>query len=221
MIPQPITNPDFGLRVHTAYDLEKTLVAFIKQLFDFQRMDNSGVNFLQPDTVPFDYTQRAQGLEGKVKPQVVRGRVPRTVAGQLAVDQLPDVPAIIVQAISARVILEKSSTQKTVTVRILVNSYDENPDSQGYQDCLNMVETLEIALTQIGLGVLNMAYPIELPLEWSMIEHNTFPHFIAEMTTTWILPAGRVMPDEDVFGIVPAEHIHLNVEMDPNLQIFP
>ena len=218
-LPQPITNPDFGVRALSAYDLEKTLVAFITQIFsDAYRLDNPKLNLAQPDTVPFDPTGRAQTLEQKVPPQVVRGRVPRSVTGEIEVDKLPDVPAIIIQAVAGTV--EKDQTN--VTVRILLNAYDENPNSGGYQDLTNMLEALSIALTSYGQGAIDHAYPIILPIEWKHIEAHTFPHFIAEMTTHWQLPSGRPMPDL-LEGIIPAEQIAIRTQFDnfpPNPEVY-
>jgi hypothetical protein len=197
------------------------LVAFIKQLFSEQRLDNPTLNLAQqpgafpksydPDQPPvsFDPTARAQTLALKVAPRVVRGQVPRSVTGEIAVDRLPDSPAIIVQAVSAHVFTEDSHNQKTVTVRILVNAYDENPDSGGYQDCINMVESLEIALMQSR--VLDESYPLVMPIDWKLIEADTFPHFIAEMTTQWQLPAGRPMPDIDSWLMAPGEGLEFSL----------
>jgi hypothetical protein len=162
--------------------------------------------------VPYDPTGRAQTLYLKVPPRVVRGRIPRTVTGEILVDRLPDVPAIIVQATSARVFLADSHTQKAVTVRIFINAYDENPDSAGYQDCQNMAETIEMALTTAGMGALDQAYPIVLPIEWKLNENDTFPHFIAEMTTTWQLPAGRPSPDL-LESMIPGERIDVGMSV--------
>jgi hypothetical protein len=36
------------------------------------------------------------------------------------------------------------------TVRIMVNAYDENLNSGGYQDVQNMLEAMSIALTSYG-----------------------------------------------------------------------
>jgi hypothetical protein len=99
-------------------------------------------------------------------------------------------------------------------VRILINAYDENPDGGGYQDVQNMVETIATAFTSYGQAGIDQAYPIELPMEWKLIEADTFPHYIAEMTTQWVLPAGRPLPDSETFGIVPAEHIDLRGQYD-------
>jgi len=220
--PTPVFDVDLGIRTHTSYDLEKTLVAFIQNLFeDAYRLDNPEVNFLQPATVPFDYTQRAEALEGKQPPQVRRGRVPRTVTGEINVDELPNFPAIIVQTISASV----RASDTLLTVRIFANAYDENPNSGGYQDCINMMEVMAIAFTSFGQGALDKAYPIVMPFEWKVLEPHTFPHFIGEMLTVWQLPSSRPMPDmdADLFpGIrTPAEHIELRGEYDPGLQTPP
>jgi len=199
--PIPISTD--AIRLHTAYDLEVTLVTFLERIFIGQRLDNPTLNLAQPDVVPFDYTQRAQTLELKQPPRVVRGRVPRTLTGEIALDKLPDVPNIIVQATKAKV----ENTETVVTVKILFSAYDENADSQGYQDCLNMIETAAIALTSFGQGAIDAAYPIVMPIEWNLIEADCFPHFVAEMTTLWELPSARPLPDADKFGIVPNEHL--------------
>lgn len=222
MVPEPVTPPeaDFGRRAQSAFDLERTLVEFLTRLFaDAYRLDNPTLNLAQatqpthpivvgPDEqVTYDPTERAATLYLKQPPRVVRGRVPRTVTGEIAVDKLPDVPAIIVQAISAKV----ENNQTEVTVRILANAYDENPDSGGYQDVLNMIEAMAIALTSFGQQALDQAYPIIMPLEWKLVEADTFPHYIGEMTTLWQLPSGRPMPDTPN-GIIPAEHIEFRAE---------
>jgi hypothetical protein len=228
-LPEPVTPPerDFGRRVQSAFDLEVTLVGFLTKLLDAQRLDNPTLNLAQatgvdpraeppqprivhdPDEPPvsFDPAERMQTLALKVAPRVVRGRVPRTVTGEIALDKLPDCPHVIVQAIKAKV-----ETQSTlVTVRMLFSTYDENPDGSGYQDCLNLIETAALALTSYGQQAIDQAYPIQLPIEWSLVEPDCFPHFVGEMTTTWELPSARPLPDPEVFGIVPAENIETRV----------
>ena len=211
MSPEPVTTEaeEFNVRPKSLYDLEVTLVKFLKRMFGVYRLDNPTLNLAQPtgepfvqpleprmvvdpdNVVPYDYTGRAQTLKLKVAPRIVRGRVPRTVTGEILVDKLPDVPAIIVQVMSARV--EVDST--IVTLRILVNCYDENPDSGGYQDVLNIVEAISLALTSFGQAGIDKSYVITLPINWTLVEADTFPHYIAEMVTTWEFPSGRPMPD--------------------------
>jgi hypothetical protein len=208
--PQPITSPDFGVRARSYYDLEKTLVAFIEQIFeDSYRLDNPAVNLGQPDETPYDYTERAQSLVAKVPPQVLRGRIPRSVVGEIAADKLPNIPAVIVQATGATV----ETNETFATVRIIVSAYDENPDSQGYQDVTNMVEAIAIALTSFGQAAIDQAYPIVMPLEWKLDERDTFPHFVAEITTKWELPSGRPMPDL-VESITPSEAVELGLRLE-------
>jgi len=189
-------------------DLEKTLVTFIGNLFkDAYRLDNPGLNLVQPAQVPFDPVGRAQTLVAKVPPQVVRGRVPRTVSGEIDVNALPNFPAILVQAIKAKV--QNDCTH--VTVRIFANAYDEDPKSQGYQDVNNMLEVMAIALTSFGQAALDASYPIVMPIEWEYVDANVFPHFIGEMITVWELPSGRPMPDPDGC-FKPAEHLDVHLE---------
>jgi hypothetical protein len=228
--PEPVTPAirDF-LRAQSIYDLEVTLVKFLQRFLGVLRLDNPALNLAQqpgrfpksydPDEPPvsFDPEARAQTLYLKVPPTVERGQVPRTVTGEIAVDKLPDHPSITVQAISARVTLMDSHTEKLVTVRVFVSNYDENPDGSGYQDTQNMMESIEIALTSFGQQGIDESYPIQLPLEWKLVEADTFPHFIGEMTTQWRLPSGRPMPDIDpwLFG-APGERFDVGVtEMAP------
>jgi hypothetical protein len=224
MVPEPVTPAaeDLGRRAQSVYDLEVTLVKFLQRLFVSYRLDNPTLNLAQatalqhpivvdPDNVvPYDPAERAQTLMLKVPPRIERGRVPRTVTGEIAVDKLPDCPAIIVQVVSAKVEMDRSNTVRIVTVRVLVNAYDENPDSGGYQDVLNMVEAIDIAFTSFGQQAIDQAYPIVLPIEWKLIEADTFPHYIAEITTQWQLPAGRPMPDSES-GIIPGESLQFQV----------
>lgn len=191
----------------TAFGLEQALVRFITTLFGgTYRLDNPTLNLAQPDVVPFDPTERAQTLEQKRAPRVVRGRIPRTITGEVAADKLPDTPNIIVQAVSAKV--ETPST--FVMARILFSAYDENADSQGYQDVLNMIEATAIALTSFGQGALEESFPIVLPLEWKMIEEDVFPHFIGELSAKFELPSARPLPDlAECF--IPAEHIEAHL----------
>lgn len=204
----PIPRSAGDIRLHTAFDLEKTLVTFLTRIFSGQRLDNPTLNLAQPEVVPFDYEQRAQTLTLKQPPQVVRGRIPRTLTGEIAIDKLPDCPNIVVQATKATV----ENTDTHVTVKLMFSAYDENPESQGYQDVLNMIEAAAIALTSYGQGALDAAYPIVMPIEWTIIEADCFPHFVGEMTTVWQLPSARPLPDAETFGIVPAEHIEMRVE---------
>lgn len=222
MIPEPVTPPenDTGRRAQSIYDLEATLCRFLERLLTPYRFDNPTLNLAQatapshpvvvdPDeVVPYDPTERAQTLAYKVPPRVERGRVPRTVTGEIEVDKLPDCPAVIVQAVAAKI--ENDCTH--ATVRILVNAYDEDPDSGGYQDVANISEAIWLALTSYGQQGIDKAYPIVMPIEWKLLEADTFPHYIAEMTTVWELPSARPLPDSEVFGIVPAEQIRLGRE---------
>jgi hypothetical protein len=229
--PEPITpeSHDFHVRPKSLYDLEVTLVKFLQRIFGVYRFDNPTLNLAQsaeptptpqiydPDQPPvsFDYEARAQTLALKVPPRIERGRIPRTVTGEIQVDKLPDCPSITVQVISARVEIQST----IVTLKIFVNAYDENPDSHGYQDVLNMIEAIALALTSFGQQGLDQAYVIELPINWNLIEADTFPHFIGEMVTTWEFPSGRPMPDLSEH-IVPGEQIEIKMHMEAEENLF-
>lgn len=206
----PIVTPatrDFGVRTPSVYDLEVTLQKFLDKILDPMLLDNPSLNEQQPDTIPFDPIERAQTLLGKIKPRIIRGRIPRTVTGEIAVDKLPDFPHVIVQAVKGKI--EQEETH--ITVRLLFAAYDENPDSHGYQDVLNMIEAAALPITSFGQGALDKTYPIVLPIEWNLIEAETFPHFLGEMVTMWQLPSGRPMPDLSE-SVIPGEQLEARFE---------
>jgi len=227
--PEPVTPPtaDKGIRTQTAFDLETTIVGFLTNLFSTLRLDNPTLNLsqatsaqpdkprtmLDPDQPPVSYDPalRQQTLALKVAPRVLRGRIPRTVTGEIDIERLSDVPNIIVQATKARI--EIAST--LVTLRICFTSYDENPDSQGYQDVLNMIEAAAIALTQFGQAGIDKAYVIQMPIDWELYDverSDYFPHFVGEMTTQWELPSARPWVELDVFSVVPGEALDVRAE---------
>jgi len=207
-LPEPVTplNRDTGRRALSAFDLERTIAEFLFDLLDGQRLDNPTVNLAQPNEVPFDGAARSQTLIGKQPPQVVRGRIPRTVTGEINADALPQVPSVIVQVVSGRY----DTGDGSATLRMLVTTYDENPDGQGYQDCLNLTETITNALCSFGQTVIDKAYSIVLPCEWKMIEPDSFPHYLAEITTQWMLPASS--PYLLGGGHIPGESLRFNIE---------
>jgi hypothetical protein len=235
--PEPVTPPqrDTGRRAQSIYDLEETLVGFLSRLVDSYRFDNPTLNLSQatapepleprivrdPDEPPVSYdpTERAQTLALKVPPRVERGRIPRTVTGEIAVDKLSDHPSITVQAIAARVELVDSYNRKIVTVRVCVNIYDENPDSRGYEDVQNLLEAIDIAFTSFGQKGIDDAYPIVMPIDWKLFEEDTFPHFIGELTAQFMLPAARPLPDIDPWTFAPGESpefkVHYHREPEP------
>ena len=215
--PEPVTPPEqdkFKRRVQCIYDLEKTLVTFLYNLFVVMRLDNPTLNLAQPSLVPFDPTLRAQALDLKLAPRIERGCIPRTVTGEVDNTKLADTPAIIVQAVSG----QARSDVTIITVRILFVAYDEAPNAGGYQDVLNMIESAAIAFTSFGQQSIDKAYPILMPIDWKLVEADTFPHSIGEMTTQWQLPSGRPLPDAETFGIIPAEKIELRGSVDTEIQ---
>jgi hypothetical protein len=235
--PEPVTpaSRDYGRRAQSVYDLEETLVAFLKRIFSAYRYDNPTVNLAQasepahpieivrdPDQPPvsYDYTERAQTLFLKVPPRIERGSVPKTVTGEIAVDKLPDHPSITVQGIAAKVQTIDSHNEKIVTVRIFVHTYDESPELTGDEDVQNMLEAIEIAFVSFGSQGIDQAYPIQLPLEWKLLDADTFPHFIGELTAMFMLPAGRPMPDNNE-SIIPAEHPDFRMHAGVPTSLFP
>ena len=175
----------FPNRALSVFWLERTLIKYLQDLLSGLRLDNPEVNELQPDQVPYDFKARSESLIGKVPPKVYRAQIPRTVTGVVDVARLPNVPAVILQAVSGTVATEPDSSN--ATVRILCNVYDENPEGTGGEDLLNLTEKIFLNLGSDGQDVIDRTAAIVMPITW-LISEETFPHWVSEITTNWELP---------------------------------
>lgn len=213
----------------TADGLEKTLVKFLERLFRHQLLKTNRLALAQPiDREPFEETcpEAPRHVYSSVPyeeisvppeiepddpalalmqpPKIVAGWIPRNVTGLISLDQVPDYPVIILQTTG----VEYQYDEAVATVRLLIGAYDEDPDYQGYKDCLNMAEAIAHAF--FAWRVIDDSYSLVPPAKWAMIEADTFPHFLAEMTTQWELPTATWLGDDTI-------HTYARRRNGPNL----
>jgi hypothetical protein len=164
----------------TAFHLERTLVDFVRRIVEPVRLDNVQVNLAKD--VSFDPKERASDMTLKIPPRVTVGFLPRTVTGAIDPERLPAYPFITIRALSGRV----GYAEEICTVNFTIGVYDENPDRQGGQDCLNIIEAIHFDLMRFR--VIDNAFPLEPPIQWEMVDVDLFPHFLAVMTAQFKLP---------------------------------
>lgn len=70
-----------------------------------------------------------------------------------------------------------------INVRILVGTYDSNPDCQGYRDVLNVLETIRQDL--LTSRFLEKKYKLEMPFKWYLFEDQPWPVFFGQIETVW------------------------------------
>lgn len=108
-------------------------------------------------------------------PQVVAGWLPPKRSSDI-----PDFPYVIVRASDGK----DTEEIATVTVKILVGTYAEDPN--GFRDVLNIMERIRIAFGE--QRVLEKKYRMEYPFSWRLFDDQPYPEWAGEITTTWVVP---------------------------------
>jgi hypothetical protein len=149
------------------------------------------VEFVQQNTYELRYRSNEQSVE-KVAPQVYRGYVRRDQVGAIVAGDISVYPAVIVRAKSG----VQDADNELVVVEIIVGTFDDALDQQGYVDCLQLVERLMQRFRE--QSILRQRFPLRLPLNWQLHKHydthqNNFPYFFGEMQIQFWL---RVMTSQ-------------------------
>lgn len=113
--------------------------------------------------------------EGVVRaPKIVDGYLPpkRTTADD-------DFPFVVVRAEEGR----SERGQTTVTVSLIIGCYTTETD--GYSQCLEIMQKIRVALCQLECQTLDNRYQLEFPIEWSNVPEQPYPQWQIQMTTKW------------------------------------
>jgi hypothetical protein len=164
--------------------IENVLVTFVGRLMEYQRLDTESANDI-PD-MPMADTEREQTLEGKVRPAVYAGYIPLTVTGEI-IPGIVKIPSVTVQALDATWSYQGGSG----TVRLLVSTYSQTQNRQGYRDALNVGELIAQELFRAQTideqatlaSIENSPNPISL----RMIPSDELNYFYCLITTVWDL----------------------------------
>lgn len=97
-------------------------------------------------------------------------------------------PFIVVKLVNGQDDEEKASCK----VIFIIGIYDSDTNYQGYDDIINIIEKIRINF--ISKRLLANKYELELPVEWSISEEESYPFFYGGIETNWQLP--KALEDE-------------------------
>ena len=164
----------------TGLNLLDALVVYFQELFrDYELKAKSGLMqnvkvFAQYLPQPKAVTVKPKNDDENIEPQ-----------GYTATDIESNFPCIIVKLDEETDREEGTLTQTRINVRILVGTYDESSDCQGYRDVLNIIETIRQELLTLPGRVLADRYRLEMPLKSYMFDEQAWPIYFGQIESVW------------------------------------
>lgn len=102
-------------------------------------------------------------------------------------------PCIIVQFGEMTDLEERSRQHSTCSVRLLIGIYDDEPECQGYQDVLNIQETIRQYLLEHR--ILANRHLLMMPMKCRLLDAETWPVYFGEMELNY--QVGRPIRSND------------------------
>ena len=164
----------------TGLNLLDALVAYFQELFrDYELKAKSGLMqnvkvFAQYLPQPKAVTIKPKDDSENIEPQ-----------GYTATDIESNFPCIIVKVDEETDREEGTLTQTRINVRILVGTYDESSDCQGYRDVLNIIEAIRQDLLTLPARVLDKRYRLEMPLKSYLFDDQAWPIYFGQIEAVW------------------------------------
>ena len=94
-------------------------------------------------------------------------------------------PCVIVKLEDSTTREEGSLDASRVNVRILVGTYDESPDCQGYRDVLNIIEKVRQDLLTMPGRILDKRYSLAMPMRSYLFDEQAWPIYFGQLETIW------------------------------------
>ena len=143
----------------------------------------------QPQAVTVDTD--AEDDEAVIEPQ---GYAPEDIESNF--------PCVIVKLDEATDREEGSLDATRVNVRILVGTYDESPDCQGYRDVLNIIEKIRQDLLTLPGRIFDKRYSLMMPMKNYLFDEQAWPIYFGQLETVW--ETGRPIMSRDLErGLLP------------------
>ena len=124
-----------------------------------------------------------------------------TPQGYTPTDIESNFPCVIVKLDEATDREEGTLTETRVNVRILVGTYDESADCQGYRDVLNIIEVIRQDLLTLPGRVLDKRYRLEMQLKHYLFDDQPWPIYFGQIETVW--ETGRPLMPRNFEGVCP------------------
>lgn len=97
-------------------------------------------------------------------------------------DDVPKTPYVLIQLADG----EDSNSDSTAKVHLVVGTYDDGTDQQGYLDVLNILEDIKQAI--LRAGIVDQRYEIEGKMKYIIYDNDAWPHWLGMLTTNWGFP---------------------------------
>ena len=164
--------------------LQDAVVADLEQLFKGETLKNSAGVERRTQVFPQDLPIRAGAdLEPELDPEEDLDLEPEQLEEQPPED-VPE-PYVIVRIPGGE--LPGQDTRQQVELVLVVCVYDPDPNRQGFQDALHIVNAI---LTHYGRnGIVGRRYEVQYPIQWVVPEEDTHPYYFAGMALKLAAPA--------------------------------
>ncbi|MBR0151085.1 MAG: hypothetical protein IJP89_06965 [Synergistaceae bacterium] len=146
---------------------------------DYELPAKSGL--LQTVKVFTQYLPQPSGITLKAKSDT-EAIVPQ---GYTSSDIESNFPCVVVKVDESTDNEEGTLTQTRVKMRLLVGTYDDSPDCQGYRDVMNIIEVIRQDLETMPGRVLDGRYRLEMPLTHALFEEQSWPIYFGQINTEW------------------------------------
>lgn len=169
-------------------NLLDTLVAELKKVFaDYQLPAKSGL--LQNVKVFAQYMPQPSSIEFNDDSEENT-----TPQGYSATDIEENFPCIVVKLDDTQIKEENTLDAMRINVRLLIGTYDESTDCQGYRDVLNIIEKTQQFLLSMPNRILDGRYILKMPMQSYLFDEQPFPIYFGQIETVWET-ARPVMPN--------------------------
>ena len=102
-------------------------------------------------------------------------------------------PCVIVKLISMSENLTQSVRRSSVNVKLIIGSYDDDRECQGYRDIYNIIEKIRLELFSVPGYVLGERFRLENTVHTELLDENEWPYYfgVVEMSFEAAMPFGR------------------------------
>jgi len=135
----------------------------------------------------FRFREGESFVNNLIAPNVFAGFVPRNEVGEIDPTGWKRYPAIIVcfRGVDASDGADAWKSESS-TLEIVIGTFDDNKDHQGYRDPILLAERIDDRLRE--QSILRQRFILEMPISWTLNKWNTFPYWFASMTVHFTLP---------------------------------
>ena len=190
----------------TELGLIDALVAYLKSIFeDYQLPAKSGLlqnvrvfaqYMPQPEAVEVDTGDEVEDTESAIAgegeslvdengAEETAEESPTEPLGYSASDIESNFPCVIVKFEESIIREEKTIDAVRINVTMLVGTYDESPDCQGYRDVMNIMDKVKLGILTLPSRILAQRYRLEMPLKDSLPPEQPFPIYLGVIETVW------------------------------------